>query len=333
MGVDTTEIRADTGENQSPAPPPSAFSARPLPAEAGAAAFRRAAAGLGGADPDTTEARRHAASAARCLAGLAEAGDDAALRADLRPDPAAEAAAWTVACYQIGDLTPSALRDFSDPVQAVATLASCGEASHLAAELLVSTDDGLRWTAMVRTGSDLAFQLLGAQTCVGDPDGARLRAVRRAGEDRVLQWSVEPLEAAPVTGPGAGTGVPPAHQPAAATPGGAGPDGVAAAPSWTALRPFPRPSVAEIVDELVAAVRQLPTPPADPALAARMERIESRLEELTRAVGALGTPTPVGWWGRRRARRGTPGSTIDGHIRPDAAPAGRQAAIDVASSD
>ena len=39
------------------------------------------------------------------------------LRSLLTPDPVNDNVTWTVACYQVGDLTPSAVRDFPEPAE------------------------------------------------------------------------------------------------------------------------------------------------------------------------------------------------------------------------
>lgn len=100
--------------------------------------------------------------AARALVVLAESEDGHELGSLLRPDPTTPATSWTVACYRIGDLVPTAMRDFSDPGAAVRTLMDCGDPDHVAGELVASDATGLHWTALVRTGRDARFQLLGA---------------------------------------------------------------------------------------------------------------------------------------------------------------------------
>src|SRR5436853_7653043 len=79
--------------------------------------FRRAAVVL----HDTGDAAA-ARDAAEALVALALAEREDALRAVLTPDPVDVHVTWSVACYRIGDLAPSGLRDFSDPVSAVAVL-------------------------------------------------------------------------------------------------------------------------------------------------------------------------------------------------------------------
>ena len=116
-------------------------------------------------------------------------GEDT-LRLLLTPDPQVDELTWTVACYQIGDLTPSALRDFPDPVEAVATPAACPEDSHVAAELVVSASTGLRWTALTRTNSVVTFQLPTTDTASdgsGEHPGDLAVALRRWRE-QVARW-------------------------------------------------------------------------------------------------------------------------------------------------
>jgi uncharacterized coiled-coil protein SlyX len=153
--------------------------------------FRLAAVRLSDEDPNTDAHRAAATEAASLLVGLAlaEAEDD--LRRLLTPDPAATEVIWTVACYQIGDLTPSAIRDFPDPVDAVATVAACPEEMHVAAELVASTAQGLRWTAVLRTNDLLSFQLPGPETA-SDASRERpgdLSAALKRWRDRLADWS------------------------------------------------------------------------------------------------------------------------------------------------
>ncbi len=126
---------------------------------AAASSFRTAAVRLARQQPETDGATEAARDAAQALLSLAASLDEVALRQFLRPDPREAEATWTVACYQIGDLTPCALLDFASPVAAVASLAGCGEPSHVAAELVASNPTGTRWTALTRTGRAVSFQL------------------------------------------------------------------------------------------------------------------------------------------------------------------------------
>lgn len=121
-------------------------------------AFAEAVEVLETVDADSDAGRGAARRAADALLALAEQGASADLAAILTPAPDAPAVVWTVACYQIGDLTPSALQDFSEPVTAVTTLCGCPDPSHVAAELLASTEAGLRWAALVRSGERVEFQ-------------------------------------------------------------------------------------------------------------------------------------------------------------------------------
>src|SRR4029078_10589509 len=121
--------------------------------------FRLAGIRLNAEPPDSEGHRAAAADAGAALVGLALAEADDELRDLLTPDPNDHNVVWTVACYQIGDLTPSALRDFPDPVEAVAVVAACPDETHVAAELVASTAGGLRWTAVLRTNDHLSVQL------------------------------------------------------------------------------------------------------------------------------------------------------------------------------
>lgn len=166
---------------------PSAVSARDV------VRFRRSAVALA-----RDGERGHALDAAEAIVSLATSGEEQILRGLLRPDPAAEAVAWTVACYQIGDLTPSALRDFSNACTAVGTLVACGEAHHVAAELVASTSTGLTWTPLTRVGEEIAFQLFAGDadpTAGSEQPGSSTAAEReaqRGWEDLLAQWQIEP---------------------------------------------------------------------------------------------------------------------------------------------
>lgn len=237
-------------------------------------AFRRAAVALAGSATGSPEARELATIAADALAAMAAAGDEAGLRSVLRPDPDWEAVAWTVACYQIGDLTPSALRDFADPVEAVATLVRCDNPSHLAAELLVSAEDGLRWTAAVRTGDRCSYQLLAPGTCSDGHDSGRLASVFIRWGLRYEEWAAVPARVAvPRAAP---TGEPP--QPGRPEPG---------APAFAAPPPFP--DLGSIESAVVRAVegveRSIAHFPAE--YDRRLERIERRLDEISGTLAAL----------------------------------------------
>lgn len=168
--------------------------------------FRRAVVALAGDGQ-----RADALEAASAILRLASAGEERILRGLLRPDPSGDAVAWTVACYQIGDLTPSALRDFSDACTAVRTLAACGEAHHVAAELLASTATGLTWTPLTRTGEQIVFHLFGADASPGgewEPSRFSTESERsaRQGWDALLsRWDTEP-EADLISAPSGGGG-------------------------------------------------------------------------------------------------------------------------------
>ena len=128
--------------------------------------------------------------AARALIDMAEAGEHGVLRHLLRPDPASASGSWTVACYRIGDLVPDSLRDFADPVGAVAALRGCGDPDHLAAELVASTADGLCWVALVRAGTQVRFQPFGAQSVLSRPGRHALSGGERAAvEGATARWA------------------------------------------------------------------------------------------------------------------------------------------------
>jgi hypothetical protein len=156
-------------------------------------ALRRALVDLADArsEPATVEARSLAAGQAALA--LADVGDAVGLASILRPDPAVEPAAWTVACYEIGHLAPTALRDLSDPSEAVKLLVACPEVSHLAAELVVSTTDGLRWTALVRAGSVLRLRLPSESNASGESHlaGQSASGAEERWQAQLKAWSTE----------------------------------------------------------------------------------------------------------------------------------------------
>jgi hypothetical protein len=183
----------------------------PLLDSPGAGVFRQAAVRLAREQPQTDGATEAARDAAKALLHLAAIKDDAALRQFLRPDPQELETTWTVACYQIGDLTPCALLDFASPVAAVASLASCGEPSHVAAELVASTPEGTRWTALTRTGRSVRFQLpdhRSASVTTGEVLG-ELSLAAEHWRAQLLQWAANPSDAArPGDASGAATPAP-----------------------------------------------------------------------------------------------------------------------------
>lgn len=160
--------------------------------------FRASAVRLARAKPRTNQAIKAAREAAQALRDLADARNDAALRQYLRPDPEQADVTWTVACYQIGDLTPCTLKDFASPVAAMRNLADCGQASHLAAELVASTPSGTRWTAVLRTADQLSFQLPNDQSAATGADSGSAVAASH-WRQQLARW-----EAATVDGSDAG---------------------------------------------------------------------------------------------------------------------------------
>jgi hypothetical protein len=190
--------------------------------------FRLAALRLTDEPADSDAHRVAAADAGTALVALALAEADHELRRLLTPDPADDNVVWTVACYQIGDLTPSALRDFSDPVEAVATVAACPDETHVAAELVASTAGGLRWTAVSRTNDHLAVQLPTPETA---SDGSRehpgdLAAALRRWRERLGAWgdnggkpADDRATSSPASWPGGASAVTPAIASAGAVRG------------------------------------------------------------------------------------------------------------------
>jgi hypothetical protein len=132
--------------------------------------FRTAAAHLDGLDLDTSARPQAATEAARFLVGLALSGASGELGELLVPDPAVSENRWSVACYEMGDLTPVSVQDYEDPVDAVVMVAACPDAAHVAAELVASNERGLRWTAVWRTDGKVLFQLPTADTAEADED-------------------------------------------------------------------------------------------------------------------------------------------------------------------
>jgi hypothetical protein len=129
-----------------------------------------------------------AAGALVCLAALDAHG---ALAAALRPDPDYAEVTWTVACYQIGDLVPCAIHDFRNAAAAVRALAACPEPSHVAAELIASTDTGLRWSALVRAGERLTYHSPSPESasCASDDSANLLGVALENWTRRLASWS------------------------------------------------------------------------------------------------------------------------------------------------
>lgn len=153
--------------------------------------FRRAAVAMALEADHAGRSQAEGRECAAALADLAVAGHEHQLAGLLRADPAAVEATWTVACYQIGDLSPSALRDFAEVTPAVLTLVACETAAHVAAELIVTNGDSVRWTALVRSGSDLVYQPLSPASATAPSEGG-LREVRNRWEDQLLLWASDP---------------------------------------------------------------------------------------------------------------------------------------------
>ena len=166
--------------------------ARPVGGDAMEAAvlFRQGAVALAGreGDPDTRAEARQCAGA---LLQLAASGEEDLLSSHLLPHPGRTECTWTVACYQIGDLSPTSLRDFPEAVPAVSHLAGCETRSHVAAELIAASSDGIRWTALVRSGAEVRFQPFHHSTATADTP-ALVHGARQTWEDRLQRWERDP---------------------------------------------------------------------------------------------------------------------------------------------
>jgi len=178
--------------------------------------FRTAAVRLDETELDNDSRAVVAADAARFLVGLALGGGAGELAELLIADPAVSINTWTVACYEIGGLTPVSVREFDDAGEAVVTVSMCSDEAHVAAELVASNDDGLRWTAMWRTDDHVSFQLPTLDTAeaderldehaVGhDPLGALNR-----WRIRLAEWSGREASPAPLPPTTASNPAPPA---------------------------------------------------------------------------------------------------------------------------
>lgn len=166
--------------------------ARPVGGDAMEAAvlFRQGAVALARqvGDPDT---RAEARQCALALLQMAGSGDEELLASHLLSHPGRTDCTWTVACYQIGDLSPTSLRDFPEAVAAVSHLAGCESRAHVAAELIAASGDGIRWTALVRSGAEVRFQPFHHSSATADtPD--LVHGARQAWEDRLRSWERDP---------------------------------------------------------------------------------------------------------------------------------------------
>jgi hypothetical protein len=153
--------------------------------------FGQAVTALLADDPGSEAARQHGIEAAAALLAAATTGDPG-LGQILRPDPGdASPVTCTVACYQIGDLSPTTLKDFADPREAVRAVSHCEELAHVAAELLASTASGLRWTVVVRTGDLVRFQPLTEGAGSNDLSAASLDAAENRWAAQLPRWVAE----------------------------------------------------------------------------------------------------------------------------------------------
>jgi len=163
--------------------------------DAAASQFRTAAVRLDDTELDNDARPIVAADAARSLIGLALGGEANELAELLIPDPAVPTNTWTVVCYEMGGLTPVAVREFDDAVEAVLTVAGCSDETHVAAELIASNDEGVRWTAVWRTDEHVSFQLPTIDTAEVDEDlddresESRLVGALNRWQMQLAEWS------------------------------------------------------------------------------------------------------------------------------------------------
>ena len=106
-------VTKDENAQQARPAAPSLVPGRPPGGHESLVRFRGAVVRLSGVPRGQLNGAAEATEAASALLEMAAAGDEAGLREVLRPDPERTDVTWTVACYRIGDLTPSELRDFS----------------------------------------------------------------------------------------------------------------------------------------------------------------------------------------------------------------------------
>ena len=220
---------------------------------------------------DDEERERAALDAGTAIGDLAAEGRADDLRSVLTPEPSNANVTWTVCCYQVGDLAPSGMHDFADPVGALDCLVDCPDASHIAGELIASTRSGLCWTALTRTNERLRLQLPGPGTLHDTTDGQAGATALRSWDDQLCRWLGGDVEsevdlASEVDLDVVGGDV----QVAPLTPvvvAAAGPDGW----SW-------------LVDRLVSA--EVAAAVNERRLTDRLEAVERRLERLERRGGA-----------------------------------------------
>ncbi|MGE3619570.1 MAG: hypothetical protein AB7L84_03815 [Acidimicrobiia bacterium] len=255
---------------------------------------------LRGAVPASGTARRAECDAALALLGLAAAGAEAELATYLSPDPDRDQVTWTTVCYQVGDLSPSAIRDFAGPIDALGHLLCCDDDRHLAAELVASCDTGVRWTALVRTGDRLCFQLPGPETVRGNGRGSHVEDALARWSRQLAVWSrtatatVDDRTGDPATrldGPGAGARPRHAADPAASPPGGAPRD----LDRGPALVTLPAEDLAGRSDPAADRRAGGPAVPADDRAGEdRLDAVARSLALLAGRVGDLAAATTAG---------------------------------------
>jgi hypothetical protein len=243
------------------------FLTRGLSVEADASAaprFRVAAARLVEDGLDNAARRAAAADAARLLISLALGGATDELAALLVPDPDVTANTWTVACYEIGGLTPVAVREFDDPVEAIVTLSACPDEAHVAAELVASNEDGIRWTAVWRTDDHVSFQVPSDETAEALEEDGELVGPLARWRALLSEWSSSEPEAL----------------------------ARAAHPSWTghpqlALVDLSTPADDGDVPDDPTGARSIIRPANGTAAASRLQDVERRLEGIESALNDL----------------------------------------------
>lgn len=236
---------------------------------------------LDGLCPDTGTASE--IEAGQALVDLAlDHGDtrrcEDSLAALLRPDPDREATAWTVACYRVGDLVPHALRDYRAATDAVRELVECGAPAHVAAELVASGGDGVWWTALVRTGTQVRFQLAGSPSITDGGSHASRHEHASDVEAARGRWAVQ--LASWCTSQSASASCADAH---AGLRSGAGFERVGH--DGDEMRVGTPPLVEASSDDVIAAVRELTGVVA--TVAESIERLERQMGTLERRVTAL----------------------------------------------
>lgn len=187
--MSTPRPRPVTDPQISPAAPPVVGSVVPGTGDAVDARVQDFWAALAATVPDPD-------AAGAAVAALARLGAVGALAHLLRPDRATDASASTVVCYEVGSITPVAVRELADLHDGVLELLDCGEPRHAAAELVLSTAEGLQWVALSRADNRVAFHLPTTDNVTGNSDDV-LVAVGAWSRSLALQRSADPAVGSP----------------------------------------------------------------------------------------------------------------------------------------